>query len=125
MLVQISRECTPSYLFTGISNLLQPAQTEAVLGQLSTYFASWLTTAVPAALKILQSRYHLRGGGAGSMGGRGRGAVRGAGGRGRQVEYKKEPKGNLAPGFAAILLAIPPAISYRALVKNSLDHIVI
>jgi hypothetical protein len=41
MLVQISRECTPSYLFTGISNLLQLAQAEAVLGQRSTYLASW------------------------------------------------------------------------------------
>jgi hypothetical protein len=41
MLAQISRECTPSYLFTGLSNLLQPAQAEAVLGQRSTYLASW------------------------------------------------------------------------------------
>jgi hypothetical protein len=41
MLVQISWECTPSYLSTGISNLLQPAQTEVVLGQRSTYLASW------------------------------------------------------------------------------------
>jgi hypothetical protein len=43
MLVQIGRECTPSYLFTRISNLLQPAQAEAVLGQRSTYLASWVT----------------------------------------------------------------------------------
>jgi hypothetical protein len=42
MLVQISRECTPPYLFTGISNLLQPAQAEVVLGQLSTHIASWV-----------------------------------------------------------------------------------
>jgi hypothetical protein len=41
ILVQSSRECTPSYLSTGISNLLQPAQAEVVLGQLSTYLASW------------------------------------------------------------------------------------
>jgi hypothetical protein len=41
MLELISRECTPAYLSTGISNLLQPAQTEVVLGQLSTYLASW------------------------------------------------------------------------------------
>jgi hypothetical protein len=41
LLVQISRECTPPYLSTGISNLLQPAQAEVVLGQLSTYLASW------------------------------------------------------------------------------------
>jgi hypothetical protein len=41
MLVQISWECTPPYPSTGISNLLQPAQTEVVLGQLSTYLASW------------------------------------------------------------------------------------
>jgi hypothetical protein len=40
--VQISRECTPPYLSTGISNLLQPAQAEVVLGQRSTYLASWL-----------------------------------------------------------------------------------
>jgi hypothetical protein len=37
VLVQISRECTPPYLSTGISNLLQPAQAEVVLGHLSTY----------------------------------------------------------------------------------------
>jgi hypothetical protein len=36
-----SRECTPAYLSTGISNLLQPAQAEVVLGHLSTYLASW------------------------------------------------------------------------------------
>jgi hypothetical protein len=40
--VQISRECTPSYLSTGIPNLLQPAQAEVVLGQCSTYLASWV-----------------------------------------------------------------------------------
>ncbi len=44
ILVQISRECTPPSLFTGISNLLQPAQAEVVLGQLSTYLASWAVT---------------------------------------------------------------------------------
>ncbi len=37
-----SRECTPSDLSTGISNLLQPAQAEVVLGQLSTDLASWV-----------------------------------------------------------------------------------
>ncbi len=37
----ISRECTPPYLSTGILNLLQPAQAEVVLGQLSAYLASW------------------------------------------------------------------------------------
>ncbi len=47
-LVQISRECTPPYLPTGISNLIQPAQAEVVLGQLSTYLASWVTI-VPSA----------------------------------------------------------------------------
>jgi hypothetical protein len=41
LLVQISRVCTPPYLSTGISNLLQPAQAEVVLGQRSTYLASW------------------------------------------------------------------------------------
>jgi hypothetical protein len=39
--VQISWDCTPPYLSTGIPNLLQPAQAEVVLGQLSTYLASW------------------------------------------------------------------------------------
>ncbi len=41
MLVQISRECTPPYLSTGISNLLQLTQAEVVLGQLSSYLVSW------------------------------------------------------------------------------------
>jgi hypothetical protein len=45
--VQISRECTPPYLSTGISNLLQPAQAEVVLGQLSMHLASWVL--LPAA----------------------------------------------------------------------------
>jgi hypothetical protein len=35
---------TLSDLTTGISNLLQPAQAEVVLGQLSTYLASWGAT---------------------------------------------------------------------------------
>ncbi len=43
LLVQISRECTLPYLSTGISNLLQPAQAEVMLGQRSMYLASWLT----------------------------------------------------------------------------------
>jgi hypothetical protein len=46
MLVQISWECTPPYLSIGISNLLQPAQAEVVLGQPSTYLASWRKTDV-------------------------------------------------------------------------------
>ncbi len=37
LLVQISRECTPLYLSTGISNLLQPAQAEVVLGSKTLY----------------------------------------------------------------------------------------
>jgi hypothetical protein len=44
LLVQISRECTLPYLSTGLSNLLQPAQAEVVLGQRSTYLASWYVT---------------------------------------------------------------------------------
>jgi hypothetical protein len=40
--VQISWECTPRYQSAGISNLLQPAQSEVVSGQLSTYLASWV-----------------------------------------------------------------------------------
>jgi hypothetical protein len=36
-----SKECAQSYLSIGISNLLQTAQAEVVLGQLSTYLASW------------------------------------------------------------------------------------
>jgi hypothetical protein len=43
-LVQISREFTAPYLSTGISNLLQPDQAEVMLGQLSTYLASWFET---------------------------------------------------------------------------------
>jgi hypothetical protein len=31
-------------LYTGLSNLFQPAQAEVVLGQLSTYLASWEQT---------------------------------------------------------------------------------
>jgi hypothetical protein len=54
LLVQISRECTPPYLSTGISNLLQPAQAEVVLGQLSTYLASWSTTIIMALVKYIQ-----------------------------------------------------------------------
>ncbi len=42
LLVKISRECTPSPTL-GTSNLLQPAQAEVMLGQLSTYLASWRT----------------------------------------------------------------------------------
>ncbi len=42
MLVHISWEWTPSDLSTGIANLLQPAQAEFVLGQLSRYLASWV-----------------------------------------------------------------------------------
>jgi hypothetical protein len=42
LLVQISWKCTPPYLSTGISNLLQPAQAEVVLGQISWYLASWV-----------------------------------------------------------------------------------
>jgi hypothetical protein len=41
-----SRECTPGYLSTGISNLLQSAQAEVVLGHLSTYLVSWGATYV-------------------------------------------------------------------------------
>jgi hypothetical protein len=44
-LVQYSRECTPSDLSIGISNLLQLAQAEVVLGQLSIYLASWVIRA--------------------------------------------------------------------------------
>ncbi len=42
--MHISRGCTPPYLSTRISNLLQPAQAEVVLGQPSTYLASWVKT---------------------------------------------------------------------------------
>jgi hypothetical protein len=44
LLAHRSSECTPSYQSTGISNLLQPAQAEVVLGQLSTHLASWVST---------------------------------------------------------------------------------
>jgi hypothetical protein len=39
--VHCSRECTPLYISTGISHLLQLAQAEVVLGQHSMYLASW------------------------------------------------------------------------------------
>ncbi len=55
MLVQCSRECTPPYLSTGISNLLQPAQAEVVLGQRSTYLASWLATLYKTSISVLYS----------------------------------------------------------------------
>jgi hypothetical protein len=43
----LTPHCTPSVLSTGISNLLQPAQAEVVLGQLSMFLASWdMTLAV-------------------------------------------------------------------------------
>ena len=48
--MQISWECTPPYLSTGISNLLQPAQAEVVLGQRSTYLASWAEPVVIVAI---------------------------------------------------------------------------
>jgi hypothetical protein len=35
LLMRYSRESTPPYLSSGISNLLQPAQAEVVLGQRS------------------------------------------------------------------------------------------
>jgi hypothetical protein len=44
LLVHISRECSPPYLSTGVSNLLQPTQAEVGLGQLSMYLASWVYT---------------------------------------------------------------------------------
>jgi hypothetical protein len=54
MLVQVSRECTPEYISTGISNLLQPAQAEVVLGHLSTYLASWL---IPCIVSVHTVHY--------------------------------------------------------------------
>jgi hypothetical protein len=53
--VQISWECTPPYLSTGISNLLQPAQAEAVLGQHSTYLASWEKTTIRLGIEGLHN----------------------------------------------------------------------
>jgi hypothetical protein len=41
-----------STISTGISNLLQPAQAELVLGQLSTYLASWLLSNLYQSLQI-------------------------------------------------------------------------
>jgi hypothetical protein len=41
-LVHCSGQCTPSSISTGTSNPLQLAQTEVVLGQLSTDLASWV-----------------------------------------------------------------------------------
>jgi hypothetical protein len=51
--VNCSRECTPPYLFIGISNLLQPAQEEVVLGQFSTYLASWDVPLLPTPIHTL------------------------------------------------------------------------
>jgi hypothetical protein len=56
--VQSSRECTPSYLSTGISNLLQPAQAEVVLGQRSTYLASWVSS-LPSTPHSSFTSFHL------------------------------------------------------------------
>jgi hypothetical protein len=43
-------EYTPPYPSTGISNLLQPALAEGVLGQLSMYLASWVYTGLLARI---------------------------------------------------------------------------
>ncbi len=48
--MQISWERTLPYLSTEISNLLPPAQAEAVLGQRSTYLASWEYTVLAGLL---------------------------------------------------------------------------
>ncbi len=53
--MQCSREFTPSDLSTGISKLLQPAQAEVVLGQLSMYLSSWVET--PVASYIMNSMF--------------------------------------------------------------------
>ncbi len=55
LLVHCSRECTPPYLSTGISNLLQPAQAEVVWGQHSMYLASWVA-AYYSTIQILSVR---------------------------------------------------------------------
>jgi hypothetical protein len=51
LLVQTSRESIPLDLSTGISNLLQPAQTEVVLGQHSMYLVSWGNTLLALGTK--------------------------------------------------------------------------
>jgi hypothetical protein len=58
MLVQCNRECTLPYLSTGISNLLQPAQAEVVLGQRSTCLASWATISADALKRWLPLGYN-------------------------------------------------------------------
>jgi hypothetical protein len=68
LLVQISKECTTPYLSTGISNLLQPAQAEVVLGQPSTYLASWVyilenmapARPTPTTTQDVHRRYSLK-----------------------------------------------------------------
>jgi hypothetical protein len=57
MLLQISWECTPPYLSIGISNLLQPAQAEVVLGHPSTYLASWRKTDVNRNIETKKDRF--------------------------------------------------------------------
>jgi hypothetical protein len=61
LLGHCSRECTPPYLSTGISNLLQPVQADVVLGHLSIYLASWVATpcSVHNILRLLTSTYAL------------------------------------------------------------------
>jgi hypothetical protein len=51
LLVRCSRECTLSDLSIGISNLLQPAQAEVVLGQPSTYLFSRISPLRPIQLR--------------------------------------------------------------------------
>jgi hypothetical protein len=41
-------------LSTGISNLLQPAKAEVVLGQLSTYLASWRSPTTVRKIGIIK-----------------------------------------------------------------------
>jgi hypothetical protein len=60
LLVQISRECTPPHLSTGISNLLQPAQAEVVLGHLSRSLTSWLLPASRLASRKILGEQNIK-----------------------------------------------------------------
>jgi hypothetical protein len=57
--VQSSRECTPPYLSTGISNLLQPAQVEVVLSQHSSHLVSWVPPYSPSTVGVYSPVYSV------------------------------------------------------------------
>ncbi len=91
-----SKECTAPYLSTGISNLLQPAQAEVVLGQLSTYLAPW------------GGMMHRGGGNGGGVG------VSGRGGRRAEVSWCMCGTYNIQYVQAALCVGSPFTWATRA-----------